>query len=588
LPANRRSLYHWRGTGVSFKGLSTLVLLLSTLLVSTSCTIGPQEIVTATGLTVEENLEKYGIPAQVIPFDYPVPEGLIKDPDEREAMIEAKLAHLQEVSELFWGDAPGEPEQRQEIFEEVWRTISWTFPGFPGLDLDWDAFYDEYYDKIGAAQSYGEFAYIITLMGYNLEEHHAFLIPGRWLDAELAGIWSDIPGKTTIPAFLVRGGNGTTAISTIGACYTATLEDELIVSDIWEDSPNPYHLQVGDEVVGFNGVPWEDWLPRLETAGIPIGGSPGGAESARRYRLLRAGMMNAHLFEKINVRRAATGEIETMDTVWIGPGHQRPCIEATDTPGLVSADDPVRPVHFDDDPMFVYGILPEENIGYMYIKQVLPGEMDTISHPDALAFADQFEAAVLSLMDTDGLIIDVRYNEGGRDLDIFFPGLAHLIQGREDRLVFEKAVRDPEIDDRSALGEIHTEHGPIHADEPDLYYENPIVVLSGPDSKGSGDWLIQFLDRFPEFTIVGRDPNGSFIVYGIKGQAVRRGEDYVSMNIPAVAFFDVEEQPIVHRSRLAGFIDKEIWFTREDVVEGTDTIREYAIQLIREARGKAD
>jgi hypothetical protein len=29
----------------------------------------------------------------------------------------------------------------------------------------------------------------------------------------------------------------------------------------------------------------------------------------------------------------------------------------------------------------------------------------------------------------------------------------------------------------------------------------------------------------------------------------------------------------------------EVWFTEEDVINGVDTVREYAIQLIREAEG---
>jgi hypothetical protein len=547
----------------------------------TACTGLGSDRYTVTGLTVEENVQRYGIPAQAVPFDHPVPDGLLEDRAEKQVMIEAKLAHLREVNGLFWGEAPGEAEDRQATFDEVWDAIDQAFPGFAGLELDWDAFRRTYRQRIGEAQSYGDYAAILTQMGYVLKEHHAYIVPGRWAEAERSRFWHAITERVTIPALVLRRGNGTTATSTIGACLTVTLEDELIVDGIWEGSPNPYLLQVGDEIAGFNGVPWQEWIGPLETANLPIIGSPGGAEPSRRYRLLRSALMNAHLFESIQVRRQATGEVETMDTVYLDPDSWRPCLEATAPAGLVTVDGSRAPVTLDDDPMFVYGILPDEQIGYMAIKRALPGEMDTLHHPDAQAFANQFEAAVLSLMDTEGLIIDLRYNEGGRDLDIFFPGLAHLIDESEERLVFEKSIRDEDGLGRNALTELATEHGPIRADEPNLHYESPIIVLTGPGCKNSCDWLVQLLARFPEFTLIGRDPNGSMMAYGIKARTEPRGNDYAAMYVPAVALYDVEEQSPAHRSRMTGFVEEEVWSTRDDVVAGVDRIIERAIELIR-------
>ena len=102
--------------------------------VSPTLTATP-EIVSATGLSPEENMKKYGIPAMIVPFDYPVPDGLIEDPVEKEAMIDAKIAHLQEVNRLFWGDAPGTPEERQEVFDELWSRIDRRYPAFKGLPI---------------------------------------------------------------------------------------------------------------------------------------------------------------------------------------------------------------------------------------------------------------------------------------------------------------------------------------------------------------------------------------------------------------------------------------------------------------------
>ena len=560
----------------------------------------------------------------IVPFDYPVPDGLIEDPAEREAMIDAKIAHLQEVNRLFWGDPPDDPVELQYRVDDLWFDISRAFPDFQGLDLDWDAFHDECHQKMGEAQSYGEYAHIISLMGHVLKEGHVRLVPGRVLGKHGG---PDLPGLAKVNAFLDKAPVFIPIpISRIGACCTITADEELVISSIWDGSPNPYDLRVGDEIVGFNGVPWEEWIPRLETAGIPILGSPGGAETSRRYNLLRSVMANANLFEKINVRQVDTGEIETMDVVYIEVEEEISiCYELTETEGLVSVDDPNRPLSFRDDPMFVYGIIPDENIGYMYIKSTRPGNSDRSSHPDAVAFTDEFEEAVLSLMDTDGLIIDLRTNVGGIEITIFYKGLAHLVKGTEDRLIIDTAVRDPEADDRTKLisaSEAWGEEGcfafpaddwfgrlcrayeyiwgslqgefPFPADDPDLYYENPIIVLTGPDCASSGDWLVQLLSTFPEVTIIGRDPNGSLTgVYpGVHDAWVYWHEDpttdYVHFVLPTVAYYFVDEQPIEHLSRRTGIVDEEVWFTKEDVINGVDTVRERAIQLIREARSEAE
>ena len=333
-------------------------------------------------------------------------------------MIEAKIAHLEEVNRLYWGEAPGTPEERQALFEDIWSAYDQQFPGFAGLDLDWDAYFEEQYERMGQAESYGEFAVIITHMSYVLEEgSHASTLPGRFIGNQLfppsaAGQVLEWPVfLNRAPRFSIDRLNVTSAI---GACVEVTLDDEVIVFQVWDGSPNPYDLKVGDEIVGYNGVAWEEWFPRLEMADIPIDSQPTGAETARRYSLQRSAMANAGLFETINVRRIKTGAIETLDTVFIeGEAGLYSCRDQREIEGLVSSHDPSQPVSLDDDPMFVYGVFPDKNVGYMTINFVAPdGEVRNWA-PAGKAFAEEFEQAVLSLMDTDGLIIDLRVNGGG-------------------------------------------------------------------------------------------------------------------------------------------------------------------------------
>ena len=582
------------------------------------------KVITATGLSVEENVEKYGIPAVIVPFDYPVPDGMIEDPAEREAMIEAKIAHLEEINRLFWGDAPGTPEERQALFEDIWSAYDQQFPGFAGLDLDWDAYYEEQYERMGQVESYGEFAAIITHMSYVLEEGpHASTLPSRLIGNQT---FPSAPEQILEWPLFLKGAprffiGNPIITSAIGACVKVTLEDEVVVSKVWEGSPNPYHLTVGDEIVGYNSVAWKEWFPRLETADIPIDAQPTGAETARRYWLLRSAIANAGLFETINIRRVETGAIETLDVVfiegieWLGLLE---CQDQREIEDLVSSHDRNQPVSLDDDPMFVYGVFPDKNVGYMTINYVRPGGDSRNWAPAGKAFAAEFERAVLSLMDTEGLIIDLRVNGGGNNVDLFDKGLAHLVQNPEDEQIFQQAIRDPESDDRTRLMDVvdvwspgscygYRDHPWVQevckpyrdimgsldgfptfpADEPDLTYGKPIIVMTGPDCRSAGDILVQFLSFFPEFTIIGRDPNGITMgVYTGNPQYYLNQDEYVITAIPTVAIYFVDEGPPRYISRRSGVVDEQVWYTREDIVDGVDSILEHALQLIRETEGE--
>ncbi len=589
-------------------GFLILLLVMALAACTNSAPAASPDVLTATGMTPDENLQEYGIPATILPFDHPVPDGMIEDPEDREAMIEAKIAHLQEVNRLFWGTAPGTPQDRQAIFDEIWMAADEYFVAFDGLDTDWDAFYETYRAKIGQIESYGEYLSILTRLAYLLEEGHTYITTGRFWTAFMEkGLGDDIINRP-VPGFFPRASE-----SSMGACIVVTSEEALVVSRIWEGSPNPYRFRVGDEIAGLNGVPWEEWNPRLEMAEIPIYGSSDGAETARRYTLLRAVMQNTHLFEKINIRRVDTGEVETLPLVFIeteGDEGQATCPEWTETEELVSVQDSGKTLSWQDDPIFVYGVIEAENVGYMILKHLDP--------EDPPRFANQFEEAVLSLMGTEGLIIDLRANGGGEFPSPLFAGLSHLVRGMEERPFYGTAVNDPASKDRTRLVPIEEGWGeacqrtpaddrfdlaglcrkamdsarlvrshPFPADDPDLFYAHPIIVLVGPGCGSACDQLVHLLSQFLEFTIVGRDPNGSLTspLNWDRVYAYPQIEDAVLLKIPAVASYALDQGALSHLCRRTGIVDVEVWLTKEDVINGVDTVRESALQIIRESGG---
>jgi hypothetical protein len=584
------------------KNIILILLLLFTALVFFMCAGGGEttnntgsdaSVITSTGLTAEENILEYGIPAQLISFEYPVPDGMIEDPAMQEEMIQAKIENLEKSNDIYWGELPGEIDDLLIMFQDIWGFISSYFPGFKGLGLDWDEIGDEYYYEIEEGlESYGEFAQILTDMSFMLQEGHSLVIPGRF-----QGESASIPNLYLNKAPVIIPQN----LSRIGACYTVTRDEEMVVSKVWEDSPNPYNLQIGDEIVGFNGVPWEKWINKLLDADIPIYGSPASAPSAIRYNLLRSGMANIYLFEKVNIKKADSGEIITLPVQYLDPTKDPTrssiitCTELPyDTPGIdwkgektgEGYEYETYTVPGETRPTIIYGKLKDTNIGYIFLLAFPSGfeefEDTALWDPYKTEFSAAFEKAVLSLMDTDGIILDLRNNTGGRN-ETAYKGFAKLIDSEKEIKIFVDLERDTESTDREKLIEVDgSSHYSLMPDEGNTHYDNPIVVMTGPDCISACDYTVAFLSKFDEFTIIGRDTNASFT--GVAPMRTYEVEsDYVLRYIPQLtsAYIETPTKPLL---RSTGFIDEYVWFEKEYILKDTDSMRLRAIEIIENAK----
>ncbi len=550
----------------------------------------PEEgIFTSTGLSRKTNIKEYGIPAQYIPFEYPVPDGLIENPAEREKMINEKIKNLIATNDVFWGELPGDDDVLLKLFQDIWSYINSYFPGFKGLNVNWDKFGEENYIKIEEGlKSYGEFAYILTQMAYILEEGHSYVLPGR-----LLGKKRTLPNAYLYKAPVFNPSN----LSKIAACYTVTEDEKLVISKVWDGSPNPYNFELGDEIVGFNGVPWSEWIKRLPEAGIPIEGSPAASKPSIRYNLLRSGMGNVNLFEKINIKKRATGEIVTLPIVYLDPSPSKDrngdaavtCTELPyDTPGIDWKGQ--KPGNYKkypaSNPLLVYGKLTDTNIGYIFLTQFPVGfdEFDDprLWDPYETAFSKEFEKAILSLMDSDGIILDLRLNYGGRN-EVIYRGISHIIDSSKTVKIFKDARRDSQSTNRYDLKEDEEgNHTDLKPDKNNDSFKKPFIVMTGPDCISACDYAVAFFSKFPEFTIIGRDPNGSFSgVAPIEKYQVE--DDFVYRYISIMTSFFVEE-PHNYLMRRAGFVDIPTWFKEEDVAKGVDSMRIEAIELIKKGK----
>jgi hypothetical protein len=372
----------------------------------------------------------------------------------------------------------------------------------------------------------------------------------------------------------------------IGACYTVTEGEEMVITEIDPEEENPYNFKKGDEIVGFNGIPWAEWLPHLMEANIPVVGSPASNKDAIWYKMLRLGMTNVNLFEKINIKRVDTGEIETMNIVFIPFSFTEyyPCPDYIgNVKGILR---PKVSVFRGLGDTITYGVMEDENIGYMYITECPSGFQDKegTSAWDAYdtEWSKEFNRIVLELMDgTDGIIIDLRYNVGGRN-ETFYLGLSKLIDNPEDIDIFTMLARDYNNPDILALEEIGTAETVLKGDDQD--YDKPVVILTGPDCISACDFLIAFFDKFPnEFTIIGKENNGSFT--GVSGTTYDLGEDTVSRYIPVqVGAYKLGEDDFEILLRRSDFLDEFVWHTKESIINDIDNVRQRAIEIIKEGK----
>lgn len=463
-------------------------------------------------------------------------------------LADARALYWSERVESFWGDAP-EEEERLRVFDHLWESLAEDYASFDSYDVDWEASREHYRPLVAEDQGYGSFYGHLRQMVDQLHDPHAPLLSQTVCTTrvrERPPAWRNID-----------------AIPAVGGCVTLDDQGELLVYQVASGDSNPLDLEPGDVIVGFDGQPWEEALAEVESWGLPECDEDFAMAPVSRARRRAATVAaNSHLFSTIEVRRYASGAVESHDT---GPVIDKSteitvCADQIPTPGL---SQPVLSWAELDlgrcSNCLSWGVVPGTNIGFISAYAW---------YGDAL---DDLDEAVEALYETDALVVDQRFNLGGvvQVTDHGFP------------VLFDQDV-DPVVEyHRRVPGGDYTElerryDSSITAD-PETSYEGPIAVLTGPKSGSAGDLVPYALALHPRSRSFGRATVGAF---GELAPVWYPDDPFLGDLSLKLTVGQMVAADGTHLGAWEQRPDEEVWITAADAAAGVDPVLEAALQWI--------
>jgi hypothetical protein len=450
----------------------------------------------------------------------------------------------QHIIDTTWG--PGDSLSRKlEIFNAYAQKIHDESDVLCFLNMNWDSLYNHYLNQINESTSKGAFSSIMSHFAYDMKDLHT-----KALDISV----QSTPLNPGIPALLI---GSYISVEHFGAVTTVLPDSTTLVLRV---VPNhPLNLEPGDIILGYEGVPWKKLVGELLDGGLPMMATTGGCKSTDIYENLSGGGLNWHLFSTIDILKYSTGDTLHLSVL---PILNLSTPQRVNNEQMAIPNIPFPKFNFGEpvvsDTVVTYGILENTNIGYIFLIRELP-----TSNAD-----EQFYHAVNALKNTDALIIDMRYNYGGR---AFFDEAFEILFNEFHKTV-DHAVRcNPTTFDLCPnLDWVDLQ---IDGKKPD-YYDRPIAVLLGPTCVSMGDITAQRLRYHPMVKFFGASSAASlgFATF------IENIPDWL-LGYSGADMFHVSS-PGVYLSRREFPIDYPVWFNKDDVAKGIDPIVEKSLEWI--------
>jgi C-terminal processing protease CtpA/Prc len=277
--------------------------------------------------------------------------------------------------------------------------------------------------------------------------------------------------------------------------------------------------------------------------------------------------VNWHLFDTIDILKHDTGTVEHLSTAPLNttPPLRSPfCTESLAVPGVPK---PAAPFVAGGEPV-TWGIIDRTSIGYIYVT-AWQGDAGT-----------RFTQAIQELThegETDGLIIDFRFNPGG-NMFLSDAGLGML---------FDQPVATIGFAERADPTD-HFKMRPVPPSVPSVYvidmfdtsydprsYDRPIAVLAGPGAGSSGDQVALRMTFHPRAQTFGKTTNTAFNA----PCPLDVGDPDWSIRYACADAYRIDE-PHDYLTHDEFAVDEPVWLRPQDVAEGKDAVVEAAFRWI--------
>jgi len=425
--------------------------------------------------------------------------------DEGEMFMKSKTGTLAVL--LFLLQGFGAPQDKSEgrlgMFEAVWNKVNETFfdPAFKGLD--WGAARDRYRPLVAAAESDEEFYSLVNNMLWELKASHNALVPPGYM-------------ASVEPAVFAEGGIGV---------QVRMLDNRAVITSVDPGSPGQKAgLRPGYVLQAIDGVPVDEMAKQIRR-NMPPDNERGRLAQATKSILSR-------------ICGAAETEVFLACLDESGEGKEARVVRAKRRGVAVGP----RGAGFYMAIEFEAKRLAED-IGYIRLNTLQP------------QFAPMISAAIKSLGDISGVIIDLRGNSGGE-----IEALPELFL-KEKALLFLRKTREGETSVFSAPA-------------PDAY-QGPLAVLIDVTSGSASEVFAACLQALGRAAVVGERSPGSALE-----------SDVMIFPNGAVFLYPVAEIKIPDGAVLEGrgvVPDIEARLTRESLLKGVDSQLDAAIRHVKKA-----
>jgi hypothetical protein len=448
-----------------------------------------------------------------------------------------------------WG--PGLPtSEKLQIFDDFWSAVDRYHGGFVNNSINWDSLRNVYRPEIAQGVSRGRFGAIMSHLGFALHEIHTWIYDNG-MDSALAtaGYFRPRGVPMLIPFAVGRSG--------LGVSLTPLPDSSLLV--IEAQSSHPLGLKAGDIILGYDRVPWKQLIRQLLDAQLPIsiGYSSiwGSSDESSEHILLTTAASSWHLFDSLDVVKYPAGDTAHISLSGI-IGWTWDKLKACEQLPVKGVPMPVFNIG-----SCTGGVVEGTNVGYIYIRDW---------YSDGIA--DKVRGLIDNLTQTakvNGLILDFRVNFGGDESNL--ASLASLFNSDPYRW-YSLASRTSTTDRLAFTVAPNTKT----LAPKDQFFDHPIAVLTGPECLSAGDYGAFFMRSHPMVRFFGLPTNMAYVVEAL-GVSSYPGNFWSCLSAGSVYSHYPGEGYLLHK----GFdVDERVWFTRDDVAKGDDSVVKRALEWI--------